>query len=276
MIESPFNSNLIQALTEPFHPMFVEWKPQATTKDGTKALAAAYVDARHYQHRLDTLAPGWETEYQFIKPDGSLVKCRLTINGVTREEVGESDVDENNTATSAVAQSFKRACAAFGLGRYLYFLPQVWSEYDPKSRRITTPPALPAWAKPGGSGYPLNDGEHGERSERGSAGSHEKPVRARKAEAAPKAQAPVAPESVSEPAAQAVAPAPAETPHTMSRDEAEGVVFSLRPKSRPELSGKTLGEVAEAAPDILVWLAEQYTPTPETEQLKEAARVLNQ
>ena len=151
---------LTKALSEPFHPMFVEWKPSATTKDGTKALAAAYVDARHYQYRLDILAPGWETEYQFIKPDGSLVKCRLTINGVTREDIGEQEGNDNNTATSAVAQAFKRACAAFGLGRYLYFIPIAWSEYDSKSKRIVSPPQLPAWAKPGGSGYPPT-GEQG-------------------------------------------------------------------------------------------------------------------
>ncbi len=271
MTESMFDSTLIKALTEPFHPMFVEWKPQVTTKDGSKALAAAYVDARHYQHRLDSLAPGWETEYEFIKPDGSLVKCRLTLHGVTREEVGESDPGEDNTATSAVAQSFKRACAAFGLGRYLYFLPQVWSEYDAKSRRITTPPALPAWAKPGGSGYPMSEGEHSSNGS-GNGGAEAKPARARKAAAAQKAK----PEEPSEAIAETGAATPTETPHIMSREDAAGIIFSLRPKTRPELSGKTLGEVAEAAPDILVWLAEQYTPTPETEQLKEAAQILNQ
>lgn len=268
MSDSPFDSALIQALTEPFHPMFVEWKPQATTKDGKRALAAAYVDARHYQHRLDTVAPGWETAYEFIKPDGSLVKCRLTIKGVTREEVGESDPEENNIATSAVAQSFKRACAAFGLGRYLYFLPQVWSDYDPQSRRIITPPALPAWAKPGGSGYPgksaLSDQAGPEKGDRESAGQGKgggKAPRSRKAQAA-------------EP--QAATPEALEPPAAMSPEEAAAVIFTLRPKTRPELAGKTLGEVAIAAPDILVWLAEQYTPTPETEQLREAARILIQ
>jgi hypothetical protein len=36
-------------------------------------------------------------------------------------------------SSSAVAQAFKRACAAFGLGRYLYHLLQMWGDYD--SRR---------------------------------------------------------------------------------------------------------------------------------------------
>jgi hypothetical protein len=39
-------------------------------------------------------------------------------------------------ATSAASQAFKRACAAFGLGRYLYSLPQVWADYDQKSKQI--------------------------------------------------------------------------------------------------------------------------------------------
>jgi hypothetical protein len=36
----------------------------------------------------------------------------------------------------AEAQAFKRACSAFGLGRYLYSLPQVWAEYNQEKREI--------------------------------------------------------------------------------------------------------------------------------------------
>jgi hypothetical protein len=39
--------------------------------------------------------------------------------------------------TVAEAQSFKRACAMFGLGRYLYELPSVWTEFDSQRKRIT-------------------------------------------------------------------------------------------------------------------------------------------
>ena len=151
------DANQSKILSQPFNPMFVQWKPQTISKDGNKALAVAFVDPRHYQHRLDEVDPAWSVEYTFIKPDGSLIKCSLTVGGVTREEIGESDVKDDNTAASALAMSFKRACAAFGLGRYLYFLPKVWCEYDPKGRKIASAPALPAWAKVGGSGYPLAD-----------------------------------------------------------------------------------------------------------------------
>jgi hypothetical protein len=34
---------------------------------------------------------------------------------------GEEWADDENAGTSAEAQAFKRACAYFGLGRYLYY-----------------------------------------------------------------------------------------------------------------------------------------------------------
>jgi hypothetical protein len=282
-------------LVEPFHPMFVEWKPQAITKDGKRALAAAFVDARHYQHRLDEVAPGWQTEYEFIKPDGSLVKCRLTVCGVTREDVGESDATEDNTATSAIAQSFKRACAAFGLGRYLYFLPQVWSDYDTQSHKIASPPSLPAWGKPGGSGYPLSNtaGVIHPQAKEGASGnavhttahSHQDATEAAagngnggEKSSKKNARGESTGKRSSGRGAEAQAELSAETRtatvEALTQEDAAAVIFTLKPKTRPELSGKTLGELAEIAPDVVVWLAEQYNPTPETQQLKEAARIL--
>lgn len=266
MNHDPFNPTLLAGLSAPFHPAHIEWKPQVTTKDGKRALAAAYVDPRHYQYRLDQVVPGWQTEYQFIKPDGSLVKCRLTICGVAREDVGESDASENNTATSAVAQSFKRTCAAFGLGRYLYFLPQIWCDYDSQAKRIINPPALPNWALPEGNGYPL-EGQVGraevhkanqaatnpQESDGGKGGEQKSLV-----------QAPATGKDNKIPAAKP----------GMSFQDASKIVLTLRPKSRPELSGKTLGEVLVAAPDVLSWLADKYDPTPETQPIKDAARIL--
>jgi hypothetical protein len=254
MTNPMLDNQLIAGLCEPFHPMLVEWKPQAISKDGKRALAVAYIDARHYQHRLDQVVPGWQPEYEFIKPDGSLVICRLTVLGVTREEVGESDPGDDNTATSAVAQSFKRACTAFGIGRYLYFLPQVWCEYDSQSRRIASPPALPAWAKPGGGAFPLATKKNGR---------------------APHTASTAAETDDDDAEAEAVGQDnPENGDGWMSQDEARSVIFTLKPKNRPELTGKSLGEVAEQAPNVLHWLAEEYSPTPKTQHLRLAARIL--
>jgi hypothetical protein len=100
-----------------------------------RVLALAYVDARHYQARLDTVVGpgGWMVQY---KPWGDrAVICALTILGVTREDVGEAEKSDPNQATSAAMQAFKRACAAFGVGRYLYTdLPTAWVEAEQRGR----------------------------------------------------------------------------------------------------------------------------------------------
>jgi hypothetical protein len=117
------------ALTAPFSLDQVAIKPGATTKDKTRALALPYVDLRTYQDRLDAVVgpEGWSVEY---RPTGNSLICRLTVLGISKEDIGEPSSDGDNPATEALAQSFKRACTAFGLGRYLYHLPTVWADYD--------------------------------------------------------------------------------------------------------------------------------------------------
>jgi hypothetical protein len=123
------------ALAAPFPPEIVELKPGVVREEKRRALALAFVDARHYQARLDAVVGpnGWQVAY---RPWGErAVICALTILGITREDVGEAEKGDPNQATSAAMQAFKRACAAFGLGRYLYTdLPQIWAEAEPRGR----------------------------------------------------------------------------------------------------------------------------------------------
>jgi len=109
---------MMATLHEPFSVDLLEFKPGATNRDKTRALALAYVDSRHYMERLDAVDPGWSDDYQVL--DNSTVICRLTVNGITRTDLGQKDEAEQNSLTSAAAQAFKRACTKFGLGRYLY------------------------------------------------------------------------------------------------------------------------------------------------------------
>jgi hypothetical protein len=138
---------VLAELAQPFDPEAVEFKAGATTQDKARALALAYVDSRVYQARMDTVTPDWRNEYtREYTGDRVIVTCALTVAGVTRQAIGESlqasarhdgsTVIEENAATSAEAQAFKRACSAFGLGRYLYSVPQVWAEYDPQRRQF--------------------------------------------------------------------------------------------------------------------------------------------
>ncbi|MCC6166525.1 MAG: hypothetical protein IT329_04785 [Caldilineaceae bacterium] len=131
---------LMVELRKPFHPTQVTWKPGAMAKGGNKALALAYADLRAYQNRLDELCgANWAVSYT---PWGERIVCNLTIYGVTRSSTGEADSQSERSeiaGTATEAQAFKRACAMFGLGRYLYNLPSVWAEYDGERKQFTEP-----------------------------------------------------------------------------------------------------------------------------------------
>ena len=102
-------------------------------------MALAYADLRSYQDRLDEVCGiDWSVEY--LPWGNDRIIARLTINGVTRASTGEMSASEakgDNGGTVAEAQAFKRACAMFGLGRFLYDLPSPWVEFDPQRKRIT-------------------------------------------------------------------------------------------------------------------------------------------
>lgn len=130
----------MEELRKPFHPSHITWKPGVLAKAGDKALALAYADVRAYQNRLDEVCgANWSVSYT---PWGERIICNLTIFGVTRSSTGEPDGESERaeiSGTVAEAQAFKRACAMFGLGRYLYTLPPVWAEYDKERRQFTEP-----------------------------------------------------------------------------------------------------------------------------------------
>lgn len=138
MKTNPMNE-ILRELSKPFHPSHVTWKPGSINKEQTKALALAYADLRAYQNRLDeVLGLDWSVTYTPWGDDR--IVCHLTIAGITRSSTGEADSQSERSeiaGTSAEAQAFKRACAMFSLGRYLYQLPTVWVEYDGQSKSFS-------------------------------------------------------------------------------------------------------------------------------------------
>ena len=131
------SKEMMEALAQPFPAEVIQWKPGATNGEKTRGLALAYVDLRHYIDRLNEVAgPDWSDDYE-VQVQGTVVLCRLTICGVTRADVGEAPPNDENTATTALAQAFKRACVKFGLGAFLYRLPRMWVEYDAQRKCFT-------------------------------------------------------------------------------------------------------------------------------------------
>lgn len=162
---------ILKLLEEPFDPELVHWRAGPTNKEKTKAVALVYADPRAYSDRLNEVltAAGWSDEYTindtpFVKvkrghngqPDTTsggqklIVTCTVTVPclDTSHSDVGECETDDENAATVAAAQAFKRACTKFGLGRYFYDFPRnIWVAYDDKSKQVT-PPDLPSWAIP--------------------------------------------------------------------------------------------------------------------------------
>ena len=76
--------------------------------------------------------------------------CEVTVFGLgSHSATGEEWADDENALTSAEAQSFKRACACLGLGRYLYYFTGTWVDLD-DHKRPKSVPQLAGWATPAG------------------------------------------------------------------------------------------------------------------------------
>ena len=143
---------ITDALSAPFDPAELKWKP-AVVK-GDRALALVYIDARVVQDRLDAvLGPaGWQDEYEFLADGSVLCKLRLRIGAewITKMDVGgqSEQPDEGDRHKAAVSDALKRAAVKFGIGRYLYRMPQQWCDYDSQKRQFKRTPQVPASAMP--------------------------------------------------------------------------------------------------------------------------------
>ena len=113
--KTPTHQEIMQRLQEPFPPEQVRSKPQGGKK-------VPYAEVWSYQQCLDdVIGFGWEAVTIRLEEGDCLCKLTLTLPDgaqITREAYGE----KNSAFGGAEAQAFKRACSAFGVGRYLYAL----------------------------------------------------------------------------------------------------------------------------------------------------------
>lgn len=146
--------NIKEALAAPFPPESIHWRVGATTQDKSKGIALAYIDARDVQNRLDEVCGAdWQCRYPLT--DGKLLICDIgiRIDGRWRwrgNGAGDTDVEAEKGKAS---DAFKRAAVMWGIGRYLYALPNEWMPLDERKRLVSVP-TLPAWAVPVGSKAP--------------------------------------------------------------------------------------------------------------------------
>ena len=163
-------------LLDPFDPAEIKWRVTATSSQQSRngpvkrGQLVAYADQRAYTDRLNEIFGewGWTRSYnvqvaqnfertlnkgangqkQSVICAKVVVVSTVSVSGLgSHTGVGEEWADDENSATRAEAQAFKRACACFGLGRYLYDLDKVWEDLDQYNRPVRSP-NLPDWALP--------------------------------------------------------------------------------------------------------------------------------
>lgn len=122
-----------------------QWRIQSRSKDKTKAICSAYVDARDVMNVLDKYCEyGWHTE---VKEVAGFIFYGIGINiplsghqndeedlviqTMWRWDTGsriENDPSDNmydQAGKSAASDSFKRASIHFGVARFVYNIPTV-------------------------------------------------------------------------------------------------------------------------------------------------------
>ena len=133
----------MKRLSEFFPESAIGWLPGATTQDKKKALAMPYISARDVMDRLDAAAglENWRDDYDVIH-EGQ-VKCRLSVKidgeWITKVDFGGSNdgdnagwgdnkdvIDRSKQLKASCSDALKRAAIKFGIGRYLYSVPDNW------------------------------------------------------------------------------------------------------------------------------------------------------
>lgn len=114
-------------LSKPFPDDIIGVKVNNFNKERTKALLIQYLQHTDVYNRLEEVDPAWSCETgqpQFIDKTIA-IPMKMTVKGVTRENVGEGA-----DYKSAYSDAIKRAAMLFGVGRYLYDAQQVWVPYN--------------------------------------------------------------------------------------------------------------------------------------------------
>lgn len=143
---------ILNALKRPFDPKKISWRVGATNADKSKGIALAYIDARDVMNRLDNVfGLDWQCRYSHAETK-TVCEIGVLVDGVWIWRAGGAGDSDIEAEKGALSDAFKRAAVLFGIGQYLYGLPNTWVELEAKGRShvIKNPPPLPTWATPEG------------------------------------------------------------------------------------------------------------------------------
>jgi len=117
-------------------------------------MALAYVTNRAIQNRLDETFGvfGRKNEFHAWKNNGQLCGISVKCGDEWITKFDGADDSNMEAIKGGLSDAMKRAAYQWGIGRYLYNLPQVWMPIEKRrnSYVLTKTPILPAWALPEG------------------------------------------------------------------------------------------------------------------------------
>jgi hypothetical protein len=146
-------TEVMKKLQAPFTPDEIEWRVGSTNKDKTKGLALAYVTNRAIQNRLDDVFGCFNWSNQFKEWKGTSQICGISVYDEDKSQWvtkwDGADDSQTEAVKGGLSDSMKRAAYQWGIGRYLYNLPQTWVNLK-DGRYLAETPKLPQWALPEG------------------------------------------------------------------------------------------------------------------------------
>lgn len=122
----------LKILRAPFPKDSLGVKVQSLSKERTRAMLVLYLQHTDVQDRLEQVDPAWTLEVisEDRVGDTVYVRMKMTVKGVSRENVGEG-----GDPKAAYSDALKRCAMLFGVGRYLYDSDTVWANYDESKDR---------------------------------------------------------------------------------------------------------------------------------------------
>lgn len=149
------SKSIYHKLREPFDVRFIGWRINNYSSDKTRALITFHIDARAVQHRLNEVlgVDGWSFTFSELEkdqgvhgklsikmcPDGEDLMTSEKVTEVTREDVGyATSTDKKEWYKDAVSDALKRCAVHFGVGHFLYALPQLWIDLNQPGQKYLT------------------------------------------------------------------------------------------------------------------------------------------
>ena len=144
--------DIFDRLKAPFSPEDIEFRVGSTTRDKSKGLALAYVTSRAIMDRLDSVVgpTEWQNEVK-ICDDGVVATLTIRVGGEWIMRQDGAQFTNIEAFKGGISDALKRVAVLYGIGRYLYSLPQEWVELD--NGRMSAQTIKKLRAKLGGVNY---------------------------------------------------------------------------------------------------------------------------